>query len=72
VFDLRLLTASPPSALTAEDAVLLAEINGGTALVPGGSVNPLSNEQWLKRWQTFRRKHPDYHSLSDDKALREK
>lgn len=63
VFDLALL-ATPPPSLTADDLLLLAEINAGTALLPGGAIEPLATTEWLDRWQTFRRRHPDFHPLT--------
>jgi WD40 repeat protein len=63
VFDLTSLAAS--SELTPDDAVLLAEINAGKALLPGGSIEPLSTGQWFERWQQFQQRHPDFHALPD-------
>lgn len=59
IFDLTLLTGPPAPELSAEDLVLLAEINAGATVQPSGNVDRLTSEDWLARWQTWRREHPE-------------
>jgi WD40 repeat protein/predicted Ser/Thr protein kinase len=66
VFDLHLLAAAP-AALAPDDLLLLAEINAGAALLPGGNIEPLTAEHWFERWQRFRRRHPQFHALPEVK-----
>ena len=63
VFNLTLVTEPPPASLTADDLLLLAEINAGTSLRSDGTLESLTSEQWYERWQAFRQKHPDFHAL---------
>ncbi len=63
VFDLDVVAAALPDSLTPDDLLLLAEINAGAVLLPGGAIDPLTAEHWFARWQQFRRRHPQYHAL---------
>jgi WD40 repeat protein len=65
VFDLSRATMPLRAALTAEDLVLLAEINAGKMLLPGGTVEPLSTAHWFARWQEFRRRNPTFHAFAE-------
>ena len=58
--------ALPAPDLSAVDERLLAEIDADAEIHPGGGLALLTPQAWLKKWQQFRRKHPDYpgHRLS--------
>ncbi len=58
--------ALPQVELAAEDALLLAEINASAEIHPSGGLVPLTDSEWLKRWQAFRKRMPNYsgHSYS--------
>jgi WD40 repeat protein len=70
VFDFASLTPEPD--LPPESARLLAEIEASAEVHPGGDLVPLSAEDWLRRWQRFRQRHPDFagHRLEMDPAAR--
>jgi len=53
-------TLFPEPDLPPEEARLLAEIDAAATVHPGGDLVPLTKEAWLERWQTFRKRHPDY------------
>jgi hypothetical protein len=61
LFDLAILSQPGGPLLSRDDQVLLSEINAAATLLPGGSVEPLAGLAWLKRWQTFRGKFPQFH-----------
>ena len=46
--------------LTNADAKLLAEINAG-ATVENARIVRLGGVKWIKHWNDFRSRHPDYH-----------
>jgi serine/threonine protein kinase/WD40 repeat protein len=50
---------SPPD-LAPEDAKLLGEIDADAEIHPGGGLDPLTPQAWLKKWRDFRAKHPNY------------
>lgn len=57
--DLGLVTHPLP----ARDAKTLAELAAGQSIFEAGAgIISLTSDEWLERWQTFRRTHPDYHS----------
>ena len=57
-FDLETLLPAPT--LSVEDELLLAEINAGARLHPGGDLVPLTREEWIERWKTFRQRQPQF------------
>jgi eukaryotic-like serine/threonine-protein kinase len=59
-FDLADLTA--PGEMNAEDLCLLGEVASGYRL-HDGNLAGLTTEEWLERWRTFRRRHPEYGTL---------
>ncbi len=63
LLDLSSLCEPAAPELSADDLVLLAEINAGHRTLAGDSVEPLSSQQWLERWRRFRARHPDFHPL---------
>ena len=58
LLDLKALFPEPE--LSPQDSRLLAEIEAAAEVHPGGDLVPLSREAWLDRWQTFRKRHPDF------------
>ena len=65
VFDLSPLDAPPPAGLGADGLVGLAELNAGGVLRANGQVEQLVGDEWLARWEAFRRDHPDVHAWPD-------
>jgi len=58
LLDMKALFPEPE--LSPDDARLLAEIEAAAEVHPSGDLVPLSREAWLERWQTFRRRFPDF------------
>jgi WD40 repeat protein len=52
-----------PSPLEPDDLCLWGELVSGQRLEAGAGVTNLTAEEWLERWQAFRRHHPDYGTL---------
>jgi WD40 repeat protein len=48
-----------PATLGPEDLCLWGEIVSGQRVEDGGGVTNLTAEEWLQRWQAFRRRHPE-------------
>ena len=48
-----------PAALAPDDLCAWGEIVSGQRIEQGGGVTNLTAEEWLTRWQEFRRRHPD-------------
>ncbi len=57
-----------PAALELDDLCLWGEIVSGQRIEAGGGVTNLTAEEWLQRWQEFRRRHPTYHSMEPANA----
>ena len=55
-------TVLPKPALSPEDALLLAEIDASSEIL-NGALEPLSAAAWLKKWQQFRSRYPEWHRL---------
>jgi WD40 repeat protein len=49
--------------LGAAELVELSELNAGGFLDAKGGVDSMPGEEWLKRWRSFRRKHPEAHPM---------
>jgi WD40 repeat protein len=47
-----------PAPLGSDDLCVWGEILSGQRIEDGGGVTNLTAEEWLERWQTFRRRHP--------------
>jgi WD40 repeat protein len=47
-----------PSPLEPDDLCVWGEIVSGQRIEEGGGVTNLTTEEWLERWQAFRRRHP--------------
>jgi WD40 repeat protein len=65
LLDLSFLANSTGEELSAEERVLLAQINAGATVHPGGGVEHLNGEEWLKRWREFRRTRPGFHAFPE-------
>jgi hypothetical protein len=48
-----------PAPLEPDDLCLWGEIVSGQRVEAGGGVTNLTAEEWLERWQAFRRRHPE-------------
>jgi WD40 repeat protein/serine/threonine protein kinase len=55
-----------PAALGPDDLCLWGEIVSGQRVEDGGGVSNLTAEEWLERWQAFRRRHPDQETLAPE------
>ncbi|MEK7949530.1 serine/threonine-protein kinase [Luteolibacter soli] len=65
VVDLKPLFPSPD--LDPASLLLLCEIDADAQVHPGGGLAPFTPQQWLAKWQAFRKQHPDFpgHRLED-------
>jgi hypothetical protein len=57
----------PKADLDPAGTLLLAEIDADAEVHPGGGLAPFAPEQWLAKWQAFRKQHPDFpgHRLTE-------
>jgi WD40 repeat protein len=58
-FDWKQWILEPDTHLSRADVKLLGEIVSSQRVHEGGAATRLTSDQWLKRWNEFREKHPD-------------
>ncbi len=59
IMDLDDLYAADEDELDVDDLCLGAELLSGQRIHEGGGVTNLTDDEWLERWQEFRRRHPE-------------